>query len=1025
MRISVGRRRILGIGLAVAVAAVCRAPAAAAEPFEAFLEGLRRRQMYDMAQTYLDSMQSSNRIPAELKKTIPYEQARTLIEESRTLRDTGLRMKRLDEAKGKFEAFIQANPEHPLAGTARTQLGNILLERGRTQLELSKRPSQAARKEQLVAEARELLKRSQEVFDSSEAKYAEQLKAFPKAIDPKDKEQLEARESTRLNLLQARLFSATVLYEAAQAYDRGGEQWKKMLTDGAQRFGAIYRANEKIIAGLFARMWQGRCLQELGDLTEATTYYDQLLVQPDSDDFRDLKRKTLRYALECWTDDKLRKFDQAIQQGEAWLKQARGQEDLTVEGLAIHWLIAVAYEKQAAALEGAEKDRALRNSAEHAAHVARYPGEFQNVARELVAKYRKIERQTEPNNFADARVRAKNELDAMIVADGSIKAAQETKKDAEKIPQWEQERQRALEAAMKYYRLALSLRNREIPIEQVNDCRYYLCFLNYDDARYLDAAVIGEFVARNYPDASVARPCAKIAMAAYLQAYNTAPAEDRAFETARMVGIAEYIASKWPLEAEADEAWMILGDVAIRAQDLAKAADYLNRVRPESPRRGEADLKAGQAMWGAYQTASRLPAEQRPAQAELDKMVADAREVLQRGVQRMRDSLEAGGELTYTLLAAELALAQVQIDTGKPDEAISILERPETGVLALVAGNNPLTQRGTFATEAYKAALRAYAATQRLPDAERTMDALDKQVAGSQDAAATLTRVYVGLGLELEAQLARLREEKKTEDLQRVARGFDLFLDRIAARQAGNTFTSLNWVADTYYRLGEGIGVGSDVTQSQGYYKKSADTYQQLLERGQKEQGFLSPAAKSTVRLRLARCERALGHYAQAIEQIAAILAANPNTLEAQIAAAETYQHWGQAEPAYFEQAINGRPATPSDKGDIWGWNRLALRLQKLPKYEELYRQARYNVADCMYQMALRRADKEKTDGLNKAAALIEAMARIDPKMGGDAWRQKYDRLLKDIQRAAGRKPDGLTGFAPANASANAAKAPR
>ena len=1022
MRLLLGLRRSALVGCLVALLATDQLPVRAAEPVEAFLEGLRRRQMFDMAQAYLESLKTSNLVSAKVKQTILYQQGETLVEEAKTLRDASLRMKKLEEARQRFDAFLKAHPNHSLAASASTQLGNILLERGRAQLDLSKRPTQVARKEQLVAEARQFFTGSQQVFDGAVAKYLEELQKFPKAIEPKDKQQIAARNAVRLNLLQARLFAATVRYESSKAYDPGSDEWKSLLHKGAEQFGEIYQSNEKIIAGLFARMWQGRCMQELGDLTQALTFYEQLLVQPDSEEFRDLKRKSLRSALECWIDDKEKKYDEAVKQGENWVKQARGQEDLTPEGLAIHWLTAVAYERLAKTKKDADVEKFEKAAAEHASVVAKTPGEFQKPAKEFVAKYRKIETSTEPTTFADARTRAKSELDAMIVADGNIKSAAATQKEANKIAEWQKERDRARLAAVNYYQLALSLRDRETTIEAVNDCRYYLCYLNYDWGRYFDAAVIGEFLARRYPESSVARPSGKIALAAYLQAYNAAPADDRATESSHMTSIAEYLGTKWPLEAEGEEAWMILGDVALRNQDLAKAAEYLNRIRPESPRRGEAELKAGQAVWGAYQTAARLPAAERPAQADLDQQLAHAKEILERAVKRMRDSQAAGGELTSTLLSAELALAQLYVDTGHADQSIAVLERPETGVLALVAANSPLAARGSFISEAYTTALRGYVGTQRLEDAERMMQALDKQSGESADAA-NLTRIYVRLGIELEQQVAQLREEKRTGDLERVLKGFELFLDRIAARQQGTTSASLSWVAETYYRLAQGLGSDKSSAAAQAYYRKAADTYTRMLDQSAKDPNYLSAAAQNGVRIRLARCESGLGEYESALEQIEAILATNPNTLEAQVAAAENYERWGQKDPAYYSQAIGGRPATANDKYEIWGWNKLALRLQKLPKHAELYREARYKVADCSYKAAMAKSGKEKADGLSRAATLIESMARIDPTMGGDAWRPRFDELLKNIQRAAGRKPDGLVKPPPSAEQTTAAGA--
>lgn len=311
---------------------------------------------------------------------------------------------------------------------------------------------------------------------------------------------------------------------------------------------------------------------------------------------------------------------------------------------------------------------------------------------------------------------------------------------------------------------------------------------------------------------------------------------------------------------------------------------------------------------------------------------------------------------------------------------------------------------------------------QRLEDAERIMNALDEQSASSTDAAAILTRVYVGLGVELEHQLTRLREEKRTEDLARVSHGFELLLNRIAGREQGNTFSSLNWVAETYYRLAAGAAA-SNQEAAANYYGQAAAVYTRILDQAKREPSFASPAAQSAVRIRLAACQSGLGEYQQAIEQISAILAVNPNTLEAQVAAAETFQRWGALDANYYVKAISGQPPAGGSKIDIWGWNKLALRLQKLPKYAELYRQARYNLVECSFLMAQAKSGKEKADGLNKAANLIEAMARIEPKMGGEIWRARFDELLKSIQRAAGRKADGLNKSAPPAGSSTTAGA--
>ena len=98
------------------------------------------------------------------------------------------------------------------------------------------------------------------------------------------------------------------------------------------------------------------------------------------------------------------------------------------------------------------------------------------------------------------------------------------------------------------------------------------------------------------------------------------------------------------------------------------------------------------------------------------------------------------------------------------------------------------------------AALRAYVAVQQLDKAETVMDELEKRVATAADAqaASRLTEVYLGLSRELQETLQLLRRQQRTDELVKVSRGFELFLNRIAERKQGNTFASLAWVAGTF-----------------------------------------------------------------------------------------------------------------------------------------------------------------------------------------------------------------------------------
>ncbi|MBX7169182.1 MAG: hypothetical protein K1X74_22800 [Pirellulales bacterium] len=1000
-------RRRIAVGVLVACGLALVSPATAAEPFRAFLDELQRRGMYDVALDYLHSARTNPLISDELKQTITYEEGVTLIEGASQERDIPKRMKSLELAKEKLNQFVQEQPGHPLAGSARIQLGNILVSRAQADLELSRVPSQAAKKDSLVQEARKLFAEAEKVSGEAVDLFESQLKGFPKFIDPKERKQIEAKDQARLDLIQAMLLSALATFEHGHAYDAAAAEYKSLIDKAATKFENIYDRYKKLLAGLYARMYQARCLQDLGDPKKALTLYGELLIQPDDpQEFRELKTKSLGLAMECWNSDAVKQYEESVTKGQAWLQSARGNEDRTPDGLKVRWRLSQALVLRAAGQkDGTQRDHDLRAALEQAAAVAKSSGEFQQSAREFVAKARNTTSEAAPTSFAEAVEKGRIALDTLQVALGQLKAA-----PAEQAAELNKQADSARADAARLFQLALSLRTADTPIEDVNQVRYYQCFVNYQAGRYYDAAVLGEFLARRYSNSSYARKAAQIALASYLAAFNAEQVADRQFEQAQMVSIAQFLGATWPNESEADEAWMILADLAIRAGDLDTAVKHLENISAESPRRAEADLKLGQSLWNSYLKKSRLPAEEQPQADEQQAMVARAQATLEAGVKRMREA--AAGSASFTLLSAELSLAQIYVGSGQVEQALRLLEMPNAGILALIAAKDPSTSRGNFAVEAYKVALRAYVSAQQLDKAEQMMNALESAT-GTSDSA-MLTKIYLGLGMELEDQVARLRAEKNTAELAKVLKGFELFLDRIAARKEGNTFNSLMWVADTFARLGEGLVVDNQVSpEAQAYFGKATQTYEQILARLTQDPGFgPTPESANSVNVRMAKCERRLGRHEAAVKRLVEVLMKKPSALEAQIEAAYTYEDWGRLDTKYFLAAIGGAQRVrrgAEQMNLVWGWSKLAQTVQKHAQYKDIYYEARFNVADCYYRLGMVSQGQPRTDALAKAESAINVMARLEKSdFGGPDWFARFDRLLRQVQRANGGKGEGL-----------------
>ena len=106
-----------------------------------FLRALGDRDYHDLAQRYLDRLESQPNLPRELRDVLLYERANLLLRSARSGRDLILKQQQLEQARLLLEQFIKASPDHPRAAEAGDEFGKILLERGRVALIQSQLPA--------------------------------------------------------------------------------------------------------------------------------------------------------------------------------------------------------------------------------------------------------------------------------------------------------------------------------------------------------------------------------------------------------------------------------------------------------------------------------------------------------------------------------------------------------------------------------------------------------------------------------------------------------------------------------------------------------------------------------------------------------------------------------------------------------------------------------------------------------------------------------------------------------------------
>ncbi len=1025
------RPRALWAAWAATWACLLAASATAVEPAEEFLQGLQERGLYELALDYLDRMQSSPLADESFRKQIPYHRSVVLIEQSRHTADPAARTRLIGDARAALERFAAANPESVQGAEAQLQLASVELSRGQHLIaqaaQLPEEPAYDGQRQSLRRDARQVFAEARSAFAQAEEIYAAELENLPPATGSAGKDDsANRRQEYRARVAQLRFLAAHAQFEAAQSHSPSDPDFRKLHESAAKELAAVYDEFARaFIVGLYARLYEGRCYQALGQHQQALGCFEDILSQPNVlPPFRKLIASAVHRKADLLIEQE--KYGAAIDAASICLRDASASEAKLPEWLAVRFRLAEALRGKAESLprESLEQRKLLAEARNEYRLVAGSPSEFQAAARlASVALARDNEAgRNEPRTFQAAYDAGKDALASYNAARLAMPAAQKNNPAA--LPDLKAQMEDGKADARHYFQAATTLVEDGTDLKLINEVRYFLCWLYWESEDYYRTAVLGEFLARRYPDHPAASSAAKLAMAAYERLYTQAATDggqqtDTEFEARRMARIAEFVARRWPDTADAAAARSVLVSYAIRSDRIDEAERLLADASPQA--RPQLELQLGSAMWARYLELSQSadPASPVGAAAQLK---ASAMNYLRSGFEKARQERP----LSDAAAAAGLYLVQAHLNEEKYDAAIRLLEDKQVGPLTLVANKHPAASRPQYAIEASKAALRAYvlASPPQAQKAVEVMRSLENAVnqAGGNDA--QLTQIYLGLGVTLEKQLEALRQADRAADVDRVAAAFAQFLEKIAANQAEANWPTRVWIAQTYYKMAGGDALLDGPTAprlgdtARGYLAKSRDAYQQLLEQAAKNPQF-APNGNSVLaaKMQLGECYRALGQYKQALDTFSDILKAKESSLSVQRAAAYAYQQRGQAGNAqWLERAIHGGYKLRST-GDnrIWGWLKISQVASRAARADEKYRdtfyEARANVARCRYLAAMKQSGAAREQDLARAKQSIQSLAQLYPDLGGERWRSEFDSLLKQIQTAAGDQPAGLREF--------------
>ena len=997
----------------------------AKEPYLEFVQGLRERQYFDSAMLYLDSLKSRKNVPEEIKQIIPYEKAVTLLRSSQFSQNPDAQAELLDQAQAYLEQFIKKSPKHELVASANTELARILLGKAQVLIWKSRSPANKENRLKFQQDARKNIAEAKVIFQKAHDAYKKQWESFGVYIPEDEKEKRAARKKVEGLYMRSQLDLATCNYEDAQTYDRGSKEFKEKLKAASLEFEEVHTKYRSQYAGLYARTMQGKCFEEQDDIRKALGIYDELLSHPGkSPGLIKLQNQVLHFRLICLNHETRKDFQLVIQEASEWLKR-NARTSRTQVGLGIRWELARAQEALATDRNTpeAERGRLLRQALENVRKLNRYAGPYKDVSRSAIQRVLVLlDREPgDPKDFDGAFGTANSLLEQVGPLREKVKAAEKTK-DKQKIQNAKEELQAQLSETERIYRLALSLADANSPAKQINSARYKLAYIFYLQRKSYDAAVVGKYLAIRLKktDPTVALDAAYLGMAGFSQAYNDAPKQYKEKNLQMILDVSQFIATNWPNSDRATDARLEMGRILRRSEKPLEAAKWYAEIPTTAPQYATAQLEAGQALWAAYlNTAFKDSTTQTPE--ELNKMRDQAAKHLQTGIAKMQEKTPDSKPAPAVLIKAKVSLSQIEIMRGNDAKAIELLTKDPHSVVKAIEVKKEADRpkedfnikSTAFASLSYQYLLRAYIGTRQLDQAEKARESLEK-IAGASGGAA-LTAVYVELGRELQKELERLKKLGDQDRLEKVRSGFESFLSQLSKRKGGQSYTSLIWIAETYFSMAQGSKESPQ--KASQYYSSATEAFEEILSQGENDPGFVDPARLDGVKLRLVNCKRQERDFDSAETLIKSVLKKNSKVLDAQIEAAQVYQDWGEygGEPKRFLDAVRGKQF--KDKTVIWGWGNIAKRLQmslnagqSRPEYKEKHREAQYHLAQSRYMYAQNASDKKEADEqLQRAKIEITTFTSLTPDLPDSPWWDKFDTLYQDIQQQLGEVSTPLT----------------
>jgi tetratricopeptide (TPR) repeat protein len=469
----------------------------------------------------------------------------------------------------------------------------------------------------------------------------------------------------------------------------------------------------------------------------------------------------------------------------------------------------------------------------------------------------------------------------------------------------------------------------------------------------------------------LAPPAASLAVSAALALYARASDKQAAF--AQLDEIAEDMIRRWPDKAEADDARIALGQASLVRGEYAAACAAFEEVNPRSAR-----YAAAMFLWRRYL----IGRSNAGSTAELEALIPQrdkAEQQLRASLELHRQAAGANPALADQVTDAQLLLAELQLEAGRPGEAAELV-----GPLAeAVASGQPKPLANTQ-LRVLLAAARAQAALEqfdKLAASVRLVADLGQDNATVNGVLNTMFKLLVDTWKQAEADAIEARTASDssalaTAEAAAVARK-KFVADALPplTLRAQNTLAAQIYIADTASQLGE-----SDTARN---------LYQSILGRADNDSDFKQANENALTRIRaeLVGLLRQKGQFSEALAEVETLIEKYPNALEPLMEKGRVLQGWADIEPQRFNDAVAH-------------WTTLRTRLAHIGRKPPEYYEVVYNAANCLFTESLKSNDPEKA---LQAEQLLNATLVLSPRLNGPETVARYKELLQKARQLQGR----------------------